>query len=183
MMVDATSFDRGGRPAGGQEPDSPELAIDYALFQTDDRHMDHTPAADAVRLAEEFLTRVWGPSHDLSAIDELMTDDYAIDSAGHVVRGRDAFKAWVAEFHRRLEGARNEVLETFATADGRRVVSRWLCTGRNNGVFGLSADHRVVAFTGIAIWTVRDGRLSECIVERSAFEAFRSLTQQSSQGE
>ena len=142
--------------------------------------MDSTPAAHAVRLAEEFLTRVWGPSHDLSAIDELMTEDYTIDSAGHVVRGRDAFKAWVAEFHGRLEGARNEILETFATADGERVVSRWLCTGLNNGVFGLPADRRPVAFTGIAIWTVRDGRLSECIVERSAFEAFQALTAKSS---
>jgi len=144
--------------------------------------MDSTPAAHAVRLAEEFLARVWGPFHDLSAIDELMTEDYTIDSAGHVVRGRDAFKAWVAEFQGRLEGARNEVLETIATANGDRVVSRWLCTGLNNGVFGLPADHRPVAFTGIAIWTVRDGRLSECIVERSAFEAFQALRATSSAG-
>ena len=141
--------------------------------------MDNTPAAHAVRLAEEFLTRVWGPAHDLSAIDELMAEDYIIDSAGHVVRGRDAFKAWVAEFHVRLEGARNEILETFATHDGRRVVSRWLCTGRNNGVFGLAADQQPVAFTGIAIWTVRDGRLAECVVERSALEAYRRLTTRS----
>ena len=139
--------------------------------------MEINPAAHAVRLAEEFLTRVWGPAHDLSAIDQLMTADYTIDSAGHVVRGRDAFKAWVAEFHVRLEGARNEILETFATDDGRRVVSRWLCTGLNNGLFGLPADRRPVAFTGIAIWTVRDGRLAHCVVERSALEAFRKLTQ------
>ena len=139
--------------------------------------MEVNAAAQAVGLAEEFLTRVWGPAHDLSAIDQLMTEDYTIDSAGHVVRGRDAFKAWVAEFHVRLEGAHNEILETFATGDGRRVVSRWLCTGLNNGVFGLPADRRPVAFTGIAIWTVRDGRLSHCFVERSALEAFRKLSQ------
>ena len=83
--------------------------------------MDSTPAAHAVRLAEEFLARVWGPAHDLSAINELMTEDYTIDSAGRVVRGRDAFKAWVADFPCRLEGARNEVLETFAT--GLETVS------------------------------------------------------------
>ena len=137
--------------------------------------MDRHPAAHAVYLAEQFLTRVWGPSRDLTAIDELMTEDYTINSAGHVVHGRDAFKGWVTEFHRRLAGARNEILEIFATADGDRVVSRWRCTGLNNGVFGLPADHRPVAFTGIAIWTVRDGRLSACFVERSAFEAFQVL--------
>lgn len=134
-------------------------------------------AAHAIHLAEQFLTRVWGPAHDLSAIDQLMTEDYTIDSAGHVVRGRAAFKAWVAEFQIRLEGAHNEILETFASGDGQRVVSRWLCTGLNNGVFGLPADRRPVAFTGIAIWTVRDGRLAHCVVERSALEAFRKLTE------
>ena len=138
--------------------------------------MDTTPAARAVRLAEDFLTRVWGPAHDLSAIDELMTEDYTIDSAGTVIRGRAAFKAWVAEFHLRLEGAHNDFLETFATGDGCRVVSRWLCTGTNNGVFGLAPDRQPVAFTGIAIWTVRDGRLADCVVERSALEAYRKLT-------
>ena len=138
--------------------------------------MQTDPAAHAVRLAEEFLARVWGPSHDLSAIDELMTEDYTIDSAGQVVRGRADFKAWVAGFHLRLEGARNEVLDTFASADGSRVVSRWRCTGLNNGVFGVAPDRRPVAFTGIAIWTVRDGRLASCVIERSALEAFRTLT-------
>jgi ketosteroid isomerase-like protein len=154
------------------------VAIELA-FEREEHHPmepDASPAARAIALAEEFLGRVWGPSHDLSAIDELMTEDYTINSAGHVVRGRDAFKAWVSEFQVTLEGAQNEILETFATGDGRRVVSRWLCTGVNNGMFGLSADRRPVAFTGIAIWSVRDGRLADCFVERAAFEAYRQLT-------
>ncbi|WP_420128780.1 nuclear transport factor 2 family protein [Longimicrobium sp.] len=44
---------------------------------------------EAERLAIEFLSRVWGPAHDLDAIDELMTEDYAIHSAGSIIRGRD----------------------------------------------------------------------------------------------
>jgi predicted ester cyclase len=131
---------------------------------------------EAERLAIEFLTRVWGPAHDLDAIDELMTEDYAIHSAGSTIRGRDTFKAWVASFQTVLEGAQNEILEVFADASGERVVSRWLCTGRNNGIFGLPPDGRAVAFTGIAIWRVQDGRLAECWAERAALEAFRALT-------
>jgi predicted ester cyclase len=131
----------------------------------------------AERLAIEFLTRVWGPAHDLDAIDELMTEDYAIHSAGSSIRGRDTFKAWVGTFQTVLEDARNEILEVFADAAGERVVSRWLCTGRNNGIFGLPADGRPVAFTGIAIWRVRDGRLAECWAERAALEAFRALSE------
>lgn len=135
------------------------------------------PRAQAERLAVEFLSRVWGPAHDLHAIDELMTEDYVIHSAGTSIRGRDVFKAWVANFQTVLEDARNEILEVFADASGERVVSRWLCTGRNRGIFGLPADGRDVAFTGIAIWRVRDGRLAECWAERAALEAYRALTE------
>lgn len=138
---------------------------------------DPASRPEAERLAIEFLTRVWGPAHDLDAIDELMTEDYAIHSAGSTIRGRDTFKGWVASFQTVLDGAQNEILEVFADASGERVVSRWLCTGRNNGIFGLPPDGRAVAFTGIAIWRVQDGRLAECWAERAALEAFRGLTE------
>lgn len=143
--------------------------------------LDPDPAArpEAERLAIEFLSRVWGPAHDLDAIDELMTADYVIHSAGSSIRGRDRFKAWVQSFQAVLLDARNEILEVFADASGERVVSRWLCTGRNNGIFGLPPDGRDVAFTGIAIWRVQDGRLAECWAERAALEAFRALTSES----
>jgi predicted ester cyclase len=131
---------------------------------------------EAERIAIEFLSRVWGPAHDLDAIDELMTEDYVIHSAGSSIRGRDTFKAWVQGFQTVLLDARNEILEVFADASGERVVSRWLCTGRNNGIFGLPANGRDVAFTGIAIWRVQDGRLAECWAERAALEAFRALS-------
>lgn len=135
-----------------------------------------TPRVSPVQLALTFFARVWGPPHDLAAIDALMTEDYTITTAGTVIRGREAFKAWVAEFHARLPDARNESLDAFSDASGERVVSRWVCTGRNNGIFGLPPDGRPVSFTGIAIWRVRDGRLAECWVERSALECYRALT-------
>ena len=127
-------------------------------------------------LAYEFFRRVWTPPHELAAIDELMTEDYVITSGGKAIEGRDAFKAWVAEFQRLLLDARTVSQEAFASAAGDRVVSRWICTGRNNGIFGLPADGRPVSFTGIAIWTVRGGRLAECWVERSALELYQELT-------
>lgn len=126
--------------------------------------------ATAERLAREFLGRVWALPHDLDAIDELMTEDYVITSAGKVIRGRSAFKAWVADFHDALQGATNQVIDVFANPSGDRVVSRWICTGTNNGLFGLPADGRPVSFSGVAIWAVRDDRLSECWVERSGLE-------------
>jgi putative hydrolase of HD superfamily len=128
-----------------------------------------SPGGGAERLAVEFLSRVWGPAHDLDAIDELMTEDYAITTGGTVIRGREAFKIWVREFQGRLRDARTTSVEAFANAAGDRVVSRWVCTGRDNGLPGLPADGRPVSFTGIAIWRVREGRLAECWVERASW--------------
>jgi len=109
------------------------------------------------------------------AVDELMTPDYRITTAGKVIEGRDAFKAWVADMQGLVGDATNEHLEIITNATGTRVVSRWITRGYNNGMFGLPADHRPIAFTGIAIWRVEDERLAECWVERSALELFNRL--------
>ena len=135
------------------------------------------PARGAERLALEFLGRVWGPEPDLGAIDELMTEDYVITTGGMVVQGREAFKNWVREFQHRLRDARTTSVEAFASAAGDRVVSRWICSGTNNGILGLPADGRPVSFTGIAIWSVREGRLAECWVERASWELYQGLSQ------
>ncbi len=130
----------------------------------------------AEQLALEFLRRVWGPQHDFDAIDELMTEDYVITSGGKVIRGRAAFKAWVGQFQEHLLDARTENVDVFSDAAGDRVVSRWICTGKNHGLLGLAPDGRRVSFTGIAIWRVRDGKLAECWVERSAWELYQELS-------
>lgn len=130
----------------------------------------------AEQLALEFLSRVWGPTHELDAIDELMTEDYVIVSGGKAIEGRAAFKSWVKEFQRLLLDARTENQEVFSNASGDTVVSRWICSGKNNGIFGLPPDGRFVSFTGIAIWKIRDGKLAECWAERSAFELYQTLT-------
>ena len=137
--------------------------------------MDRSEPPNAERLALEFFDRVWTPPHDLEAIDELMTEDYAIVSGGREIVGRAAFKAWVREFQSVLLDARTESLEVFSSARADRVVSRWVCSGRNNGMLGLPADRREVRFTGIAIWAVREGRLARCWAERAAWELYQEL--------
>lgn len=127
-------------------------------------------------LAREFFRRVWASPHDLSAIDELMTPDYRIVTAGKVVEGRDAFKAWAGQLQQQVADATNEHLEIIVNEAGDRVVSRWITRGRNNGMFGLPADGQPIEFTGIAIWRVEGDRLAECWVERSAYELFLELS-------
>lgn len=123
-----------------------------------------------------FFSNVWGGNHDLNKIDEMMTEDYVITTGGVEIKGRENFKNWVKKFHELLPGATTISQEAFANAEGTRVVSRWVCSGYNNGIFGLPADGKMVSFTGIAIWKVAEGKLAECWVERSAWELYQTLT-------
>lgn len=138
---------------------------------------DLAASRQAEDLATTFLSRVWnGTANDLSAIDDLMTEDYQIHSAMKTISGRKAFRQWVTDFQTVLTGARNDILEVFANTTGDRVVARWVCSGINNGMFGLPADGRPVKFSGIAIWRVENGRLAEGWIERAGLEAYRKLT-------
>jgi predicted ester cyclase len=138
---------------------------------------DIAPSKRAEELAIAFLSRVWnGTANDLSAIDELMSEDYQIHSAMKTISGRDAFRQWVSDFQNVLKNSRNEILEVFANSTGDRVVARWMCSGLNNGMFGLAADGRPVKFSGIAIWRVENGRLAEGWIERAGLEAYKDLT-------
>jgi ketosteroid isomerase-like protein len=153
------------------------------LWLHDQPHLAHTmtetpemtDATTSERLARDFFRRVWAPPHDLAAIDDLMTEDYRITTAGTLVEGRENFKAWVAQMQRTVGAVVNEHLEVFTSATGDRVVSRFVTRGTNEGLFGLPADGRPFAFTGIAIWRVAGDRLAECWVERSAFELYNQL--------
>lgn len=127
------------------------------------------------RLVLEFFERVWHSPHDLDAIDELMTEDYRITTAGKTVQGRETFKQWVRAFQEQLMDAKTENVELFFNAAEDKVVSRWLCSGKNNGLFGLEPDLRAISFTGIAIWSIRDQKLAECWIERSAHELYQEL--------
>jgi len=125
------------------------------------------------KLVHTFFDEVWSPPHNLAKIDELMTEDYVIHSAGKTVSGRAQFKKWVAQFHQALKNARTISQDIFFDETQSKVVSRWVCSGNNNGIFGLPKDGQEISFTGIAIWEIRDERLATCWVERSALEVIQ----------
>ena len=133
----------------------------------------------AERLARDFFRRVWSPPHELDAIDELMTPDYRITTAGVIVEGREPFKAWVASMQQLVGEATNEHLDVFTNPEGDRVVSRWVTRGIHQGLFGLPSTHERIEFSGIAIWRVEGDRLAECWVERSAYELSERLKAES----
>ncbi len=122
----------------------------------------------SVAIVEAFWEQVWN-SADPAAVDRFVTDDFVITNAGHDIVGREAFKQWIAAFLAELPDLKLEVIETFANADGSRVASRWRITGTNRGYLHTAAIGEQIAFTGTAVWQVReDGKLLHNWVERSA---------------
>jgi ketosteroid isomerase-like protein len=132
----------------------------------------------SVDVVHEFWDKVWN-AHDPEAVDRFVVDDFVIVSGGETISGRENFKAWIGGFLSMVDDLHLEVLESFQNEDGSRVTSRWLLTGRNNGILGTAPDQQDISMTGTAVWAVReDGKLLCNWVERASYELFRRLTDQ-----
>jgi steroid delta-isomerase-like uncharacterized protein len=132
--------------------------------------------SDSVDIVHAFWEECWN-AHDPAAVDRFVVDDFVIVTGGETITGRETFKRWVAGFLAKIDDLHLEVLESFQNADGSRVASRWLLTGKNNGFAGTTPDQQDISMTGTAVWAVRaDGKLLSNHVERAALEQLRRLT-------
>ena len=130
---------------------------------------------NSVDIVHAFWDEVWN-AHDPAAADRFVTDDFVIVTGGETIFGRGNFKAWIEGFLAKLTDLHLEVVESFQNADGSRVTSRWLLTGKNNGLFGTAPDRQDIAMTGTAVWAVReDGKLLTNWVERASWEQSQRL--------
>lgn len=132
---------------------------------------------NSVEIVRNFWREVWQAPQNPNAIDQLVAEDMVISTAGNDITGREAFKKWVIDFQSKMIDADFEAVEMFQSADGRRVVTRWRMTGRNNGILGTEPCGSPVELIGTAIWAVReDGLLEHNWVERNALEVYRAFT-------
>jgi len=131
---------------------------------------------NSVDTVHAFWDEVWN-AYDPAAVDRFVVDDFVIVTGGETVTGRENFKRWIAGFLERIDDLHLEVIESFQNADGSRVASRWLLTGKNNGFAGTEPDQQEIKMTGTAVWAVRqDGKLLSNHVERAALEQLQRLT-------
>jgi steroid delta-isomerase-like uncharacterized protein len=136
---------------------------------------DDMKKLDSVGIVHAFWDEVWN-AHDPDAVDRFVAEDFVIVSGGETIAGRENFKQWIRGFLDTVEGLRLKVSESFQNEDGSRVTSRWLLTGKNNGVLGTPPDQRDIVLTGTAVWAVHeDGTLATNWVERSSWELFQRL--------
>jgi steroid delta-isomerase-like uncharacterized protein len=131
---------------------------------------------NSVDIVHAFWDEVWN-AHDPAAVDRFVVDDFVIVTGGETVTGRENFKRWIAGLLAKIDDLHLEVVETFQNADGSRVASRWVLTGKNNGFAGTAPDRQAIAMTGTAVWAVRaDGKLLSNHVERAALEQLQRLS-------
>jgi steroid delta-isomerase-like uncharacterized protein len=136
--------------------------------------------SNSVNIVHAFWEECWN-AHDPAAVDRFVVDDFVIVTGGETITGRENFKGWVAGFLAKINDLHLEVIESFQNADGSRVASRWLLTGKNNGFAGTAADQQDIKMTGTAVWAVRgDGKLLSNHVERAALEQFQRLSRSNS---
>jgi len=130
---------------------------------------------NSVVIVHAFWDEVWN-AHNPAAVDRFVVDDFVIVSGGETISGHENFKKWIEGFFAKLADLHLQVIESFQNADGSRVTSRWLLTGKNNGILGTKPDQQDVAMTGTAVWAVReDGKLLTNWVERASWEQFQRL--------
>jgi len=132
---------------------------------------------NSVDIVDRFWKTVWQHPYDIEAIDDFVVEDFRLTAGGEEIVSREAFKAWINQFRSKILDLHLEPIESFQNEDGTRVASRWVVTGRNNGIMGTEPDLAPIRLTGTAVWAVReDGKLLQNWVERSSWEVYRSLT-------
>ena len=113
---------------------------------------------------------------DQDAVDGVMSDDVVFHGAtpDGPLRGRDAFKGFLAAYRRAFPGARSTV--EAQVAEGDTVVTRWRARGRHDGPLGpIPATGREFETHGITIERVEDDRIAEVWVARDELGLLRQL--------
>jgi hypothetical protein len=132
---------------------------------------------DSIAIVERFWAEVWQRPQNPDAIDNMVAEDFVITSGGNDIVSREAFKAWVIDFHSKVLDMDFEIIETFQNQDGSRVASRWRLTGRNNGIMGTEPNGVPIEMVGTAVWEVgENGLLRHNWVERNAWEVHGRIT-------
>ena len=125
-------------------------------------------------LARRFI-QVWVPGN-LGLVDELAAPDIAVafPVLGEPLRGAEAFKHLLAQFHAQFPDAEMSVEEQIA--EGDKVATRWRFRGTHRGeVLGIPSTGQAVVVTGISIHRLAGGRVTEDRGEDDALGLMRQL--------
>jgi steroid delta-isomerase-like uncharacterized protein len=111
---------------------------------------------------QKFLAGTHSNSHeDLAIIDETVNADIRCHGfPGFDATSREEYKAWFRFFQASFSNMAFEV--TALVADEDHVAARWIVHADHTGDFaGIPATGERITFDGVAVYRMRDGRISE----------------------
>jgi steroid delta-isomerase-like uncharacterized protein len=131
--------------------------------------------AEMKDLAVRFTDQAWNGG-DLDLIDELFAADYVGHDAPRPepVHGTEGMKDFLRMYRAAFSDAHITLDDIIVAGD--KVVTRWTGTGTHDGdLMGIPPTGRPVAFTGIRIFRVADGKIAEGWVNWDTFGLMRQL--------
>lgn len=111
-------------------------------------------------IARRFI-QVWGKG-DLDIIDELAAPSLSVQYPviPQVIRGSKAFRQVMESFRSAFPDSDLQIEEEIAEDD--KVVIRWIFSGTHQGsLLGIPATGKKVEWTGITIYRIVDGKVTE----------------------
>jgi steroid delta-isomerase-like uncharacterized protein len=119
------------------------------------------PYADLATLARRWLEQGW-QSGDPAVVDALHAPDFVDHDPGGRTPDNAGFKLGIAALYAAFPDLQARV-EDLVVDEGRATVAvRWSASGTHTGPYlGAAPTGRRVAFKGIEILRVRDGRIAE----------------------
>lgn len=113
-------------------------------------------ATSASQLARRYYAQVWDKG-DLDAADQLVAPDIVLNGWAPGLDGLKGVIESTRESFPDLKYSIEDVIE-----DGDKVVVRFIFTGTHQGIYrDLEPTGKEVAYSGIGIWRVANGRLVE----------------------
>jgi steroid delta-isomerase-like uncharacterized protein len=118
--------------------------------------MDSTPSS----LVERFYNEVWNRADEVTARQILHPDLAFTGSLKRTVVGVENFLTYLRSIHAALGEYTCEIQDLIATET--RVAARMRFQGVHQGTFfGVPATGKIIEWTGLAFFTVRQGLISE----------------------
>jgi predicted ester cyclase len=116
--------------------------------------------SDDLRAMYRRWIEMW--NGDIDVADELMSPDCPIHQPPNTFRGAEGLRQMV-EMGRAPFDDPVFAIEVDPIVEGNRLAARWTMTGRyRGGIPGTTAPPGTeIAFGGIDIWRVEDGRIAE----------------------
>lgn len=125
-------------------------------------------------IARRFFEDAFSNGH-LEVLDELLAPDYVDhDSPPGTPPGPDGIRYLLSAFRNAFPDVRFTIEDQLA--EGDKVVTRYTFRGTHQGeLFGIPPTGRQVAFPGISIYRIENGRMQEAWVNYDAMGMMQQL--------